>query len=48
VLQTTRGAIAPDGLHLTERGARALGATLAAALGLAPGAGAAAAGPPTT
>ena len=47
VVKATPGAVGPDGLHLTRTGARALGATLAVALGLAPG-GAAKAVPTTT
>jgi lysophospholipase L1-like esterase len=48
VVKATAGAIGPDGLHLTRTGARALGATLAVALGLAPGAAAKAVSPTTT
>jgi lysophospholipase L1-like esterase len=36
VVDHTPGAIGPDGLHLTEQGARALAATMAVALGVAP------------
>lgn len=52
VVEATPGAIGPDGLHLTRTGARALGATLAVALGLAPGGakgtGTRSSAPPTT
>ena len=48
VVEATPGAIGPDGLHLTRTGARALGATLAVALGLAPGGAAKAVAPTTT
>jgi len=37
VVRATEGAIGPDGLHLTRTGARALAATIAVSLGLAPG-----------
>jgi lysophospholipase L1-like esterase len=36
VVDHTPGAIGPDGLHLTEEGARALAATMAVTLGVAP------------
>jgi lysophospholipase L1-like esterase len=36
VVEHTRGAVGPDGLHLTEQGARALAATIAVSLGMAP------------
>ena len=48
VVKATPGAVGPDGLHLTRTGARALGATLAVALGLAPGGAAKAVAPTTT
>ena len=48
VVKATPGAIGPDGLHLTRTGARALGATLAVALGLAPGGATTAVAPSTT
>ena len=48
VVKATPGAIGPDGVHLTRTGARVLGATLAVALGLAPGGAATAVSPPTT
>jgi lysophospholipase L1-like esterase len=48
VVKATPGAIGPDGLHLTRTGARALGATLAVALGLAPDGAAKAVAPTTT
>ena len=37
VVGATEGAIGPDGLHLTRTGARALAATIAVSLGVAPG-----------
>jgi lysophospholipase L1-like esterase len=48
VVKAVPDAIGPDGLHLTRTGARALGATLAVALGLAPGGAAKAVSPTTT
>ena len=36
VVSSTDGAVGPDGLHLTRTGARALAATIAVSLGLAP------------
>jgi hypothetical protein len=36
VAKSTKGAIGPDGLHPTERGAEALAATIAVTLGVAP------------
>ena len=38
VAGATDGAIGPDGLHLTRTGARALAATIAVSLGVAPAA----------
>ncbi len=51
VAGNTKGAIGPDGLHLTELGAKALAATVAVSLGLAPDGPAApsdTSGPPAT